>query len=91
VLLLFVQGLAWWNIMPFGQTAATTGGRGVLRDKHRMPAHWRLFAVVFWKRRGKSLLDKVSSVAEDQRQTFDFKIELVFGVKTELGAERGAL
>ncbi|KFB88463.1 hypothetical protein CR62_04940 [Serratia grimesii] len=90
-LVLFVQCLALWNIMPFGQAAAATGGCGVLGDKYRMSSHGRLFAVIFWKGCGKSLFDKVSCMTEDQRQAFGFKIKLVFDVKTELGAERGTL
>jgi hypothetical protein len=35
-----------WDAMPLLQTTATTGGRGVLRDKNRMMTHGRLLSVI---------------------------------------------
>ncbi|MNP70017.1 hypothetical protein D3C76_1661870 [compost metagenome] len=77
--------------MPLGQATTTTGRGGVLGDKHRMAAHGGLLAVIVRKRRSQPLIDKISCMAEDQRQAFGFKIKLVFGIQTKFGAERGAL
>jgi len=35
--------------MPFLNTAPATSGCGMLSNENRMPSHWRLFFIVFWK------------------------------------------
>jgi hypothetical protein len=50
------------NIMPFCQTAPTTGGGGMLGDKYRVTAHGRLFTVIRGLRRRKALFDKIRGV-----------------------------
>ena len=50
------------DIMPFRQTAPTTGGGGMLGDKYRVTAHGRLFAVIRGLCRGKALFDKISGM-----------------------------
>jgi hypothetical protein len=59
ILLLRRERYALWNIMPFCQTAPTTGGGGMLGDKYRVTAHGRLFTVVGGLRGRKALFDKI--------------------------------
>ena len=61
---LFIMG-EWPSLldrMPFFQTAATAGRRGMLRDEHGMLPEGGLFAVIGLFCRGKALLDELSRV-----------------------------
>jgi hypothetical protein len=59
MLLLRSELHALGNIMPFCQTAPTTGRGGMLGDKYRVTAHGRLFTVVGRLRRCKAFFDKI--------------------------------
>ena len=58
------------NIMPFRQTAPTTGGGGMLGDKYRVTAHGRLFPVVCRLCRGKTLFDKIRGMLVNGIRSF---------------------
>ena len=58
------------NVMPLCQTATTTGGGGMLSDKHRMTAHGRLFPVIGGMGRCKTPGNKIGGVLVNGFGTF---------------------
>ena len=84
------EGEARRNIVPFCQTAPTTGRRGVLSNKHRVTAHRGLFAVVLRLRGRKPLSNKISRVPGDNGRALINAILPFFGPQTEARTKRRA-
>jgi hypothetical protein len=70
----FVEFLSFRDVVPFGETAATAGGGGVLGDENRMIAPGRLLAVIGGFGWREPLFDKICGVLEDGFQTFLIEI-----------------
>lgn len=81
------ERLSFRNVVPFFETAATTGRRRVLGDKNRMIAPGRLFSVVGWFGGRKPLFDKIGGVFENCFQTFPVEIFLLLPVKPDAAAK----
>ena len=76
--------------MPFFQTAATAAGSRVLRDKDRMAAHGRLFAVIRDKGGREPLCDQLGGVAAHGLPSPVADILAVLQAETEAAAEARA-
>ena len=77
------------NRVPFFQTAAAAGGRGVLGHEDGMVAHWRLPAVVVRAGRGEPLPDEPVAVLDDRLQPLALKIRTFPLAEPEPAAKRG--
>lgn len=62
----------------------------MLGDKYRVPAHGRLFAVVFWFGRCQAEGNKLFGVAGDGFRAFVEAVLALFGPKLEALTKRGA-
>jgi len=69
--------------MPLGEATPAAGSRGVLRDKYRVAAKWRLLAVV-WRLLGcKPPRGQLTRVADHFRHTMLAQIRLLACAKPE--------
>jgi hypothetical protein len=73
--------------MPLRQTATTAGGGGMLGDKHRMPAHRRLFTVIRNMRRRQTAGNKIRRVLVDGLRPFIDTILPLFTAKMKAGTK----
>ena len=55
----------------------------MLSNENRMPFHWSLFTIIFWKLRGYSGFNEIDSVLPDCIDTFILDILPVFDGKFE--------
>lgn len=78
-------------MIPLMQASAAAAGAGVLGDKHRMPAHRRLLAVIGDACRCKPRSDEVGSVALNGLHTLVRYVLPVLLSQMELRAEGGSL
>ena len=62
------------NAVPLLEAAPAASRRRVLRDKNRMPAPRRLFAVVGWLCWCEALVDEVSGMLQNNRQPFALQV-----------------
>jgi hypothetical protein len=60
----------------------------MLCDKNRVPLHWRLFAVIFWKPGGDSREDKFTGVIPDHFDSFIFNIMVIPTGELKFGSKR---
>lgn len=74
--------------MPFRQTSPTTGRRGMLSDKYRMPAHGCLLTVIGRKRGRQPFGNKIRGVLFDNRRAFIQTILPFFLAKAKSRAKR---
>ena len=85
--LLWGQGLAFGDLMPFLQTGSAAGGGGVLGDEDGVIAHGGLFAVVGRLGRGQALGDEVAGMGFDGGHTLGVEVPLFLGTKFEAAPE----
>ena len=62
------------NTVPLFQAAPAASRGRVLRDKNGMPAPRRLFAVVGWLSRCETLVNEVSGMLQNDRQSFALQV-----------------
>ena len=79
------------DVIPLMQASTAAAGAGVLGDKHRMPAHRRLLAVIGDACRCKPRSDEVGSVALNGLHTLVRYVLPVLLTQMELCAEGGSL
>ena len=75
------------DVIPLMQASAAAAGAGVLGDKHRMPAHRRLLAVIGDACRCKPRSDEVGSMALNGLHTLVRYVLPVLFAQMELRAE----
>lgn len=59
----------------------------MLRDKYRVAAHWRLFAVVGNGGRGKALANEIFSMRKHHGQTLAFEVSKLLSPQVKAAAE----
>lgn len=87
----FVKFFSFRDVVPFGETAATAGGGGVLGDEDRMIAPGRLLAVVGGFGGREPLFDKICGVFEDSFQTFLIQIIQFLFAQVDIAPKLGML
>ena len=68
------------------RTPATVGGCVVINE-NRMPSHWGLFAIIFWKSGRNPGVYKLKGVLFDSFETFGGNVISIFLGKLEFGSE----
>lgn len=90
-LLVGAQRPAWRDRVPLFEAAATAGGGGVLGDKDRMAAHWRLLAVIGDIRWRQAAGNKIRRVLVNGLRPFIETVLPLFNSQLKTGAKRGTL
>ena len=78
-------------MIPLVQAATTAAGAGMLGNKHRMPTHWRLLAVIWDDRRRKPRSDEVGSMVLNGSHALVHYVLPVLFAQMKLCAESGFL
>jgi len=73
--------------MPLLNAFPASGGGGMLCYENRMPSHWGLFAIIFWKSGRNPGVYKLKGVLFDSFETFGGNVISIFLGKLEFGSE----